>query len=348
MSQPAQSPTATAASPSSSGLGVPPVAPMFSPPESTVQDAGILIVDADRSFSLGLETFLKEFVGFEEVHVAANGLEALELLREQPSIEMVTLDSHMPEMDGMTFLERVKEGEFPQLAVVMITGNPSEDLEGEFKALNSDRLLTEHFLEKPVDFNDLESVILQSYESLKKQQAAAAVVVDPVDVGTGVVDSQHEESFEERFAAGPLLSAPDENSSSSSNSGISEVRARIDWMGDSFNGRLDQIEAKVENISARMPSMAERFWLGVLKWAALGLLAWAFVRFEVGDKLVSWYDVAKSKLEALQAPGPAANESGAAGGEKMTQPAPESESANDSTERPVAPEPATQPSQRVE
>ncbi len=343
MSQPAHS--TTAASPSSLGLGVPPVAPMFSPPESTVQDAGILIVDEDRSFRLGLETFLKEFVGFEQVYVAANGLEALELLREQPSIEMVTLDSQMPEMDGMTFLERLKEGDFPQLAVVMITGNPSQDLEGQFKAMNSEKLLTEHFLEKPVDFNDLESVILQSYEALKKQQNSA-VVDSPklVLAGTEMGDPAPEETFEEKFAAGPLLGAP--NEAANSNAGIGEVRARIDWMGDALNGRLDQIEAKVENVSARMPSMAERFWLGVLKWAALGLLAWAFVRFEVGEKLVEWYDVAKTKLEAMSAPGPAATES-AVDGDNGTTPSPVAPE-NDPPEGNVAPDSANQTPKPVE
>jgi len=309
------------------GLGVPPVAPMFSPPESSVQDAGILIVDEDRSFRLGLETFLKEFVGFDAVYSAANGLEALEVLRENPSIEMVTLDSQMPEMDGMTFLERVQEADFPQLAVVMITGSPSEDLEQEFRAMNSEKLQTEHFLEKPVDFNDLESVLLQSYESLKKEQAAAVVAPGDMVEEARVTDSGPEESFEEKFAAGPLRGAPAENSNP--NQGISEVRARIDWMGDTFNGRLDQIEAKVENVSARMPSMAERFWLGVLKWATLGLLAWAFVRFEMGDKLVAWYDVAKTRLEAMAAPGPEADEESVEADVVSPAQAPESNSSDD-------------------
>ena len=304
-----------------------------------MHDAGILIVDEDRSFRLGLETFLKEFVGFEQVHAAANGLEALEILREHPSIEMVTLDSQMPEMDGMTFLERVKEGDFSQLAVVMITGSPSQELEGEFKAMNSQKLLTEHFLEKPVDFNDLESVILQSYESLKKQQAGAMVEspeVDPESTRPG-------ESFEEKFAAGPLRGAPNDNA----HSGIGEVRARIDWMGDTFNGRLDQIEAKVENVSARMPSMAELFWLGVLKWAALGLLAWAFVRFEAGDKLVAWYGVAKTKLEAMQAPGPEAGGSSVDSGDATSQPvvAPADEPLESDA---AAPEPAAEAPKPVE
>lgn len=337
MNQPAQSSTATAASPSSLGLGVPPVAPMFSPPESSVHDAEILIVDEDRSFCLGLETFLKEFVGFQQVYVAANGLEALELLREHPSIEMVTLDSQMPEMDGMTFLERLKDGDFPRLAVVMITGNPSEDLEEQFKAMSSERLLTEHFLEKPVDFNDLESVIVQSYESLQKQ--ATSVKADAPNFASDGIepgDSEPEETFEQKFAAGPLLSAPNEGANSTA--GIGEVRARIDWMGDSFNGRLDQIEAKVENISARLPSMAERFWLGVLKWAALGLLAWAFVRFETGDKLVAWYDVAKAKLEAMSAPGPSSRETAVDVRNEASLPA--VAPANDPIENDIAPEPA--------
>lgn len=291
MSQPAQSPSAVSVF--SSDPASKSSASSIARPETSVQGAGILIVDEDESFRLGLETFLTEFVGFEDVHAAANGLEALEILREQPSIEMVTLDYQMPEMDGMTFLERVKEGSFPPLAVVMISGYPADNLAERFKAMSSEKLLTDHFLEKPVDFNDLESVILRSYESLKRRQS------DELEKNARASDGDDDSSFEKHFAGGPPTESSDEAA------GGGEVRARIDWMSETLNGRLDQIESRVENVSSRMPSMAERFWLGVLKWATLGLLAWGFVRFDFGDKLVGWYDIAKARLEAMSSAGPA-------------------------------------------
>ena len=121
-----------------------------------------------------MQTFLKEFVGFEKIYSAANGLEALERLRENDDIEIVTLDQEMPEMDGLTFLKIVNDGDFPSLAAVMITGDPDGSIEKKFRALNSVKLVTEHFLEKPVDFNDLESMLLSSHANLKKRQKGAS------------------------------------------------------------------------------------------------------------------------------------------------------------------------------
>lgn len=136
--------------------------------------AAVLIVDEDPAFQLGLKTFLKEYVGFSEVHTARDGVEALERIASTPSIEIVTLDYKMPRMDGLEFLTRLQSEAPRSMSVIMITGYPSDQLEEQFRSHRSERLHTEYFLTKPIEFEKLETVILDSYESLKKAQIEAA------------------------------------------------------------------------------------------------------------------------------------------------------------------------------
>ena len=136
--------------------------------------AAVLIVDEDPAFQLGLKTFLKEYVGFSEVHTARDGVEALERIANTPSIEIVTLDYKMPRMDGLEFLTRLQSEAPRSMSVIMITGYPSDQLEEQFRSHRSERLHTEYFLTKPIEFEKLETVILDSYESLKKAQIEAA------------------------------------------------------------------------------------------------------------------------------------------------------------------------------
>lgn len=137
--------------------------------------AAVLIVDEDPAFQLGLKTFLKEYVGFSEVHTARDGVEALARIADTPSIEIITLDYKMPRMNGLEFLDQLKDRVPRPMSVIMITGYPSDQLEEQFHALRSPMLQTEHFLPKSIEFEKLESVILDSYESLKRAQAASPV-----------------------------------------------------------------------------------------------------------------------------------------------------------------------------
>lgn len=128
--------------------------------------AGILVVDEDPAFQLGLKTFLREYVGFEKVFTARNGQEALDFIQAEPSIEVVTLDYRMPGMSGIEVLQSLRDASFRPLAVLMITGYPSDELESEFHALGTETLLTTHFLPKPVEFEKLEHLVLEAHEEV--------------------------------------------------------------------------------------------------------------------------------------------------------------------------------------
>lgn len=86
--------------------------------------AKILIVD-DNDL---MRTLLRGILRSENCQVigeARNGSIALEsIARNKPDI--VFLDVVMPEMDGLEALQNIKK-KYPEIVVVMITGNPSKE-----------------------------------------------------------------------------------------------------------------------------------------------------------------------------------------------------------------------------
>lgn len=148
--------------------------PLDAPPFTG--DSAVLIVDEDPAFQLGLKTFLREYVGFEKVFIARGGQEALDFLRAEPSIDIVSVDYRMPEMSGIELIRALGDLLDRPVAVLMITGYPSEELEAEFHSLASEKLLASHFISKPVQFEKLEHLVLEAREEVleARQRALAA------------------------------------------------------------------------------------------------------------------------------------------------------------------------------
>ena len=77
--------------------------------------AKILAVDDEPQFErLIMQRFRRKIRSGEyEFVFAANGVEALEKLEGDPSIDIVLSDINMPEMDGLTLIARLKEANVP-------------------------------------------------------------------------------------------------------------------------------------------------------------------------------------------------------------------------------------------
>ncbi|MFB6362741.1 response regulator [Paenibacillus elgii] len=78
----------------------------------------ILIVDDSLFMRMILRNVIQE-LGYETVAEASNGLEALTLYSELKP-DLVTLDITMPEMDGITALEEIKNKD-PDAKVIMVS-----------------------------------------------------------------------------------------------------------------------------------------------------------------------------------------------------------------------------------
>jgi sigma-B regulation protein RsbU (phosphoserine phosphatase) len=99
---------------------------------------------------------------------ASNGMEGIELLKQHPAIEMVLADINMPIMDGLSFLTEVTKLNKPLLKVVIISAYG--DMKNIRLAMNRGAF---DFINKPIDFNDLEATIAKTQERiafLKSQQ----------------------------------------------------------------------------------------------------------------------------------------------------------------------------------
>jgi DNA-binding NtrC family response regulator len=110
----------------------------------------ILIVDDEENTRLGLSKLLSQD-GFV-VELAANGMEALELLRRQ-RISLIISDINMPDMNGIGFLREVSR-RYPSTSVIMITAYGG--VESYLEAMNLGAL---EYLHKPVRLDELRTVM---------------------------------------------------------------------------------------------------------------------------------------------------------------------------------------------
>lgn len=115
----------------------------------------ILVVDDEADLEVLIKQKFRKKIRSEEFEFlfALNGRIALEVLEENPDVDMILSDINMPEMDGLTLLSRVKE-KYSLLKTVIISAYG--DMENIREAMN---LGAFDFITKPVDFHDLEITI---------------------------------------------------------------------------------------------------------------------------------------------------------------------------------------------
>jgi DNA-binding NtrC family response regulator len=110
----------------------------------------ILIVDDEENARLGLSKLLSQ-EGYD-VDLAANGTEALEILRRQ-RVNLVISDINMPDMNGIMFLREISR-HFPSTNVIMITAYGG--VESYLEAMN---LGAFEYLHKPLRIAELRSIM---------------------------------------------------------------------------------------------------------------------------------------------------------------------------------------------
>ncbi len=127
--------------------------------------------------------------GKYEFEFAGNGLEALEKLRADDSIDLVLSDINMPQMDGLTLLSQL--GSLHQdLRAVIISAYG--DMGNIRTAMNRGAF---DFVTKPVDFDDLQITIERTVEHLRQWREATAsrdklvTLQNELDIATNVQQS---------------------------------------------------------------------------------------------------------------------------------------------------------------
>ncbi len=106
----------------------------------------LVIAEDQAIIRQGLAAMLGAEADFEVVGTAADGLEALEIARRQQP-QLVLMDIHMPNMDGIAAARALKR-QFPDLCIVMLTTfADGEYIEQSIKAGASGYLLKDMELE---------------------------------------------------------------------------------------------------------------------------------------------------------------------------------------------------------
>ncbi len=114
----------------------------------------IFVDDEEDLQDLMIQRFArKTFLQGYELMFALNGQEALRLIELHPDIDIALIDINMPEMDGFTLLERIKEIK-PQLLTVIVSAY--DNMSNIRMAMNRGAF---DFLTKPIDMPDLEITI---------------------------------------------------------------------------------------------------------------------------------------------------------------------------------------------
>lgn len=132
-----------------------------------------VLVAEDNLVNQRLATRLLEKRG-HRVAVAANGVQALEMLQAQP-FDLVFMDVQMPEMDGLEATSTIRRGEKSTGKHQLIIALTAHALKGD-----QERCLAagmDGYLSKPIRSQELD-VILEKYLSLR-QQADASLVTQP-------------------------------------------------------------------------------------------------------------------------------------------------------------------------
>jgi response regulator RpfG family c-di-GMP phosphodiesterase len=111
----------------------------------------ILFVDDDPNI---LNAFKRQLRKQYQLTTASSGREGLELIRLEGPFSVVVADMRMPEMDGITFLKRVKEAT-PDSIRLMLTGNADQQTATD--AVNEGNVF--RFLNKPCPLETLVSAL---------------------------------------------------------------------------------------------------------------------------------------------------------------------------------------------
>ena len=101
----------------------------------------ILIVDDDADFREELRDSLDGYTVIE----AANGPDALSILKKPNAVDLVVLDAVMPMIPGMEVLREIKKLK-PSLAIIVLTGQSSKDI-----AIDALKGRADDYIEKPVN-----------------------------------------------------------------------------------------------------------------------------------------------------------------------------------------------------
>ncbi|MCB0265901.1 MAG: response regulator [Calditrichaeota bacterium] len=121
------------------------------------ETANVVLVDDEEMVLTSLSSFLMLETEYE-VHTFTSAKEALDFIKKNP-VDIVISDYLMPEMDGISFLGKVRDVK-PEIPRIILTGYA--DKENAIKAINEVGLY--QYIEKPWENDDLLIILRNGLE----------------------------------------------------------------------------------------------------------------------------------------------------------------------------------------
>ncbi|TML17831.1 MAG: response regulator [Actinobacteria bacterium] len=102
----------------------------------------VLLADDDEDFLVSLRELIEAQGELSVVATATNGLAAIELVDEMAP-DAVVLDLHMPLLDGVTAMTRMRR-DHPHLCLIALTGDEAPELHSAAKDSGADDVLVKN------------------------------------------------------------------------------------------------------------------------------------------------------------------------------------------------------------
>ncbi|MEE2743760.1 MAG: response regulator [Bdellovibrionota bacterium] len=112
----------------------------------------VLIVDDSKEFRKKVKNLLIQ-KGLD-VSEKENGREGYETLKECNDFNLLIVDHHMPEMDGLTMLKKIREEDIKTPPIIMLTTETDPEFKREIKVIGID-----FFMLKPISEKNLSRVV---------------------------------------------------------------------------------------------------------------------------------------------------------------------------------------------
>lgn len=115
----------------------------------------VLVVDDEPALEALIKQKFKTQIKNNEIEFffASNGVEALKMLSQDTRIGIILTDINMPEMDGLTLLDKIREFNRPFRSIVISAYGDMENIRAAMNLGASD------FITKPIDLKDLATTL---------------------------------------------------------------------------------------------------------------------------------------------------------------------------------------------
>jgi CheY-like chemotaxis protein len=137
-----------------------PVKPVLSDDFAIKYPLAILLAE-DNIVNQKLTMRVLSKLGYKDVAIAQNGLEAIEKFNDQ-FYEVILMDVQMPEMDGLEATRLIRQKQYQQPIIISMTANAMQDDKEQCIRAGMDE-----YISKPINLDELVNALIRASESFK-------------------------------------------------------------------------------------------------------------------------------------------------------------------------------------